>query len=144
MALTHAVKSLSGECLTTHNWEVNIGAGNGLVPPGNKPLPEPMLTQFLIIQCCQAIRRNSTTNQITHDFPMKISSPISDLQYIFTDHTFSPCSMRSPKLLHPLKELINGPITPLTVINEIIPQTFLVKLNLYDEGEDNLLNKMSN
>ena len=27
-------------------WQVNIGSGNGLVPSGNKPLPEPMLTQF--------------------------------------------------------------------------------------------------
>ena len=26
--------------------QVNIGAGKGLVPPGNKPLPEPMLTKF--------------------------------------------------------------------------------------------------
>ena len=25
--------------------EVNIGSGNGLVPSGNKPLPEPMLTK---------------------------------------------------------------------------------------------------
>ena len=24
--------------------EVNIGSGNGLVPLGNKPIPEPMLT----------------------------------------------------------------------------------------------------
>ena len=28
-------------------WYVNIGSGNGLVPPGNKPLPEPVLTQDL-------------------------------------------------------------------------------------------------
>ena len=28
--------------------DVNIGSGNGLVPSGNKPLPEPMLTQFLV------------------------------------------------------------------------------------------------
>ena len=27
---------------------VNIDSGNGLVPSGNKPLPEPMLTQFLV------------------------------------------------------------------------------------------------
>ena len=26
----------------------NIGLGNGLVPSGNKPLPDPMLTQFLV------------------------------------------------------------------------------------------------
>ena len=29
-----------------HWWPVNIGSGNGLVPSGNKPLPEPMLTQI--------------------------------------------------------------------------------------------------
>ena len=28
------------------NLEVNIGLGNGLVPSGTKPLPEPMLTQI--------------------------------------------------------------------------------------------------
>ena len=28
--------------------DVNIGSGNGLVPSGNKPLPEPMLTQIYI------------------------------------------------------------------------------------------------
>ena len=27
-------------------WFVNIGAGNGWVPPGNKPLSQPMLTKF--------------------------------------------------------------------------------------------------
>ena len=30
-------------------WWVNTGSGNGLVPPGNKPLPGPMLTQFCVI-----------------------------------------------------------------------------------------------
>ena len=29
--------------MTTEIW-VNIGSGNGLVPDGTKPLPEPMLT----------------------------------------------------------------------------------------------------
>ena len=39
------VKLLSGECHRIYLWwEVNIGSGNGLVPSGNKPLPEPMLT----------------------------------------------------------------------------------------------------
>ena len=28
--------------------DLNIGSGNGLVPSGNKPLPEPMLTQFSV------------------------------------------------------------------------------------------------
>ena len=28
------------------NW-VNIGSGNGLLPDGTKPLPEPMLTQVI-------------------------------------------------------------------------------------------------
>ena len=30
----------------SHWWWVNIGSGNGLVPSGTKPLPEPMLTQL--------------------------------------------------------------------------------------------------
>ena len=29
-------------------WLVNIGSGNGLVPSGNKPLSEPMLTQIYV------------------------------------------------------------------------------------------------
>ena len=29
-----------------HWWLLNIGSGKGLVPSGNKPLPEPMLTKF--------------------------------------------------------------------------------------------------
>ena len=29
-------------------WQVIIGSGNGLVPTGNKPLPEPMLTQIFV------------------------------------------------------------------------------------------------
>ena len=29
-----------------HRWEVNIVSGNGLVPPGTKPLPDPMLNQI--------------------------------------------------------------------------------------------------
>ena len=28
--------------------KVNIGSGNGLVPSGNKPLPEPILTQIVV------------------------------------------------------------------------------------------------
>ena len=33
-------------------WSVNIGSGNGLVPSGNKPLPEPMLTQISVTIWC--------------------------------------------------------------------------------------------
>ena len=32
-----------------HWWSINIGSGNGLVPSGNKPLPEPMLTQISVV-----------------------------------------------------------------------------------------------
>ena len=31
-----------------NRWQVNIGSGNGLVPSGNKPLSEPMLTQIIV------------------------------------------------------------------------------------------------
>ena len=30
-------------------WDVNIGSGNGLVPSGNKPLPEIMLTAIYVV-----------------------------------------------------------------------------------------------
>ena len=32
----------------TDDKSVNIGSGNGLVPSGNKPLPEPMLNQISV------------------------------------------------------------------------------------------------
>ena len=31
---------------------VNIGSGSGLVPSGNKPLPEPMLTKICVAIWC--------------------------------------------------------------------------------------------
>ena len=31
-----------------YQWQVNIGSGNGLVPSGNKPLPEPMFSQIYV------------------------------------------------------------------------------------------------
>ena len=35
--------------VTGLHWQlVNIGSGNGLVPSGNKPLPEPMMTQISV------------------------------------------------------------------------------------------------
>ena len=32
--------------------QVNIGSGNGLVPSGNKPLPEPVLTKISKASWC--------------------------------------------------------------------------------------------
>ena len=34
-------------------WEANIGSGNGLVPSGNKPIPEPMLNNIYVTIWCQ-------------------------------------------------------------------------------------------
>ena len=34
-----------------HKWGVNIGLGNGLALPGNKPLPEAVLTQIQVTIC---------------------------------------------------------------------------------------------
>ena len=38
---------------TPHWSPVNIGSGNGLVPSGNKPLPEPMLTKIYVAIWCR-------------------------------------------------------------------------------------------
>ena len=47
------VNVLMFSCHRNHWWQVNIGSGNGLVPSGNKPLPEPMLTQTYVAIWCQ-------------------------------------------------------------------------------------------
>ena len=39
-------------------WLVNIGAGDGLVPLGNKPLSEPMLTQISVAIWRHLIKTN--------------------------------------------------------------------------------------
>ena len=51
-----AIDDLCSSCEIVLTWmpqdltddKVNIGSGNGLVPSGNKPLPEPMLTQIYV------------------------------------------------------------------------------------------------
>ena len=44
-----AVKLLWCECQRmSFWWAVSIGSGNGLVPPGNKPLPQPMWIQIFV------------------------------------------------------------------------------------------------
>ena len=35
---------LPNDTIWQHKFGVNIGSGNGLLPEGTKPLPEPMLT----------------------------------------------------------------------------------------------------
>ena len=49
VAWAFTVKSLSGEYRGTSRLTSLHGSSIGLVPSGNKPLPEPMLTEFYII-----------------------------------------------------------------------------------------------
>ena len=47
--LRHLLWNWPNMNVTGLHWlSVNIGLGNGLVPSGNKPLPEPMLTQISV------------------------------------------------------------------------------------------------
>ena len=46
-----------------YRWLVNIGLGNGLVPSGNKPLPEPMLTQ-IFVTVSMSLGHNELTQNI--------------------------------------------------------------------------------
>ena len=51
--LRHLLWNCSDRNVTgLHWWSVNIGSGNGLVPSGNKPLPEPTLTQISVAIWC--------------------------------------------------------------------------------------------
>ena len=60
------LRHLLGNCLNMnaiglHWWSANIGSGNGLVPSGNKPLPEPMLTKIPV-----AHMASLGHNELTH------------------------------------------------------------------------------
>ena len=46
--IAHRLMSLD---LTDEWWLVNIGSDDGLVPPGNNPLPEPMLSHIYVTIC---------------------------------------------------------------------------------------------
>ena len=48
MAESYDMELPSGDNHWTSLMVVNIDLGNGLVPSGNKPLPEPMLTQIFV------------------------------------------------------------------------------------------------
>ena len=56
---TLLVKLQWSECHRKPFMIVNIGSGNGLVPSGNKPLPEPMLTQTYVIIRPQWVNDNN-------------------------------------------------------------------------------------
>ena len=43
--------------------QVDIGSGNGLVPRGKKPLPEPMLTEIYVA----VTKHNEFSDLFTHD-----------------------------------------------------------------------------
>ena len=44
--LSFSREPASGE--RPHQWLGNFGSGDGLVPLGNKPLPEPILTKIVV------------------------------------------------------------------------------------------------
>ena len=77
-----------------HWWSVNIGSGNGLVPSGNKPLPEPMLTQ----NCCHMASLGH--NELMKDCGNSIANALELLQscyskpskYLIQTCTFQTCS----------------------------------------------------
>ena len=58
------VKSLSGECQRASLMKINIGSGNGLVPSGNKPLPEPVLSQMYVTIWHHQATMSSWSNEL--------------------------------------------------------------------------------
>ena len=55
-------------------WLVNIGLGNGLVPDGTKPLPDPMLTKSLLSQNTHERHSKSHTWGIGMECPLQVHS----------------------------------------------------------------------
>ena len=65
-------------------WSVNIGSGNGFVPPGNKPLTEPMLTKmYMVSRGCNELNKNCyMTNSVqTSQFPVAYLASRALFQY---------------------------------------------------------------
>ena len=60
-------------------WYVNIGSGNGLVQTGNKPLPEPMLTQISV-----------TTHSVTRPQWVNVSLNDSSSSLLLWEAIISP------------------------------------------------------
>ena len=79
------MKSPSHECQNiSWGWRlVNIGSGNGLVPSGSKPLPEPILTQI----CCHMASLGH--NELTH-WGRVTTICVSKLTIIGSDNDLSP------------------------------------------------------
>ena len=60
-------------------WLINIGSGNGLVPSGNKPLPEPMFTQFYITIWHHHQATLSLRSSPAHQHPSHLAQEASHL-----------------------------------------------------------------
>ena len=69
----------------TKNW-VNIGSGNGLVQSGNKPLPEPMLSQI----CHHSHWVSLGHKELTHFWGWVTHICVSKLTIIASDNGLSP------------------------------------------------------
>ena len=63
--------------------EINIGSGNGLMPLGNMPLPEPLLTQMYI-----TVWHHSATMILTHWAQGNLTSI---LKYCLWEHFIIDC-----------------------------------------------------
>ena len=78
------VKLPSGEC---HRTSVNIGSGNGLVPTGNKPLPEAMLR----LMSPYGVSRPQWVKLFGNNMPPKDTNPNIDPDDIQLYHSFQIC-----------------------------------------------------
>ena len=63
---------------TELQWEVNVGSGNGSVPSGNKPLPEPKLTQIYGTTMPQWVTGLTHWGRATHICVSKLTIIASD------------------------------------------------------------------
>ena len=66
-----------------HLWDVNIGSGNGLLPSGNKPLPEPMLTQIYVVTRPQWVHHCCAVCSIMSFWTIFITRPNCNLDAVW-------------------------------------------------------------
>ena len=72
-------------------WKVNIGSGNGLVPSGNKPLPEPVFTKISNAMWPQG-HNELTSDGVLSDEPEEHTSVKLKLKYN-NFHSISNCHL---------------------------------------------------
>ena len=104
--------------------EINIGSDNGLVPSGNKPLPEPVLTKIFVI-FPQWIYQDWFVESWVYVWIWCICI-WTFLYVLYTLHTISDCEPSPVKLLYVCRQEIICLLSPISDTLSLIQLVFIL------------------